>query len=509
MHQASEHNGPIVYSAEQPPTSTQRRGLSVKLMAYVGVAVIVALFLAIIAANLLLARNHFQPSEAVAQHLSDKAESIHGQLLLLRQIVGNVAVQPTTQDILEYNDTSGAQAWALQMRRFLPQAIGVALLAENGQVLGEPAGHQLGPQCFSDLVRISQGGGVPVPPVHRQDPRNEHYDLTAPVLDEAENPIGTLIVSFRLDTLRELVKNSANANQNLTLRDGHGEIIARQINLDGEHNTHSSTLAIDGTNWQLSLTEKAPASLPSFFSLVTFNISALLLAVGVVIFLLRFAMRRLSTDFENVKGLLNRLTEDTLPDNGLPTPLLRETAEILPTIGLIHRKLDKKRQLLERHQLTDSLTGLPNQRQFDIDFTRAYDFARRGADVCTAALHLSGLDPLTPEQREQAIKVLGRTLRDNARKVDYVAQLEDGQFVLLMFGMKADSATSRLERLHALFLHQQKQHPAIEDEHICGFCCGYTLIHGHRDNNAAEVLERARGALAEAEASACQQIIKG
>ncbi len=512
MYPASERSGPVVYSAEQRPTPTrQRRGLSVKLMAYAGVTIIVALFLAITAANLLLTRNHYQPSEdeAIVQHLSDKAENVHGQLALLGQIVNNVAVQPTTQDILEYNDSSGAQAWALQMRRFLPQAVGVALLTENGQVLGEPAGHQLDPQCLSDLVRLSQGGDVATPPVHRRDPHSRHYDLTVPVLDEAENPIGTLIVSFQLDTLRELVKNSADANQNLTLRDGRGEIIAQQINLDGDHDTRTSALTIDGTNWQLSLTEKTPASLPGFLSLVIFNISALLLTVGVVAFLLRFAKRRLSTDFENVKGLLDHLTKDKLPDNGLPAPQLRETAEILPSIGLIHRNLDKKQQLIERHQLTDPLTDLPNRRQFDIDFARAYDFARRGADICTAVLHLSGLDPLTPKQRERAIKILGRTLRENARKVDYVARLEDGQFALLMFGMKTNGATPCLERLRALFLRQQKQHPAIEDKHICNLYCGYTLIHGHRDNHVAEVLDRARDALTEAEASAGQRIVNG
>lgn len=509
MHQTTEHDGPVVVSANPRAARGRKwRGLSVRLMAHVSAVVVVLLFLAITAINLLLTRNHYQPSEdeTIVQHLRDKAEGVRGQLALLNRIVANVAVQPTTQDILEYTDSASAQAWALQMRRFLPQAIGVALLTEDGRVLGEPAEHQLGPQCLTDLARLSQGVPVKQPPVHRRDPGQAHYDLTAPVLDEADNRIGTLIVSFALDTLRERVKNGANANQNLVLRDGHGEPIAQRVNLHSDRDTHSRTLGIDDTDWQLTLTEETPVSQPGFLSLVIFNVSALLLTVGVVAFLLRFAMRRLDADYQNVKGLLDQLTRGGLPGDPLPTPRLRETAEILPAIDSIHRELDKKQQLIERHQLTDELTGLPNRRQFDHDFARAYDFARRGSEVCTAVLHIAGLDPLPPKQRERVIRILGRTLRENARKVDYVARLEDGEFVMLMFGMKADGATPCLERMNARFMRQQKQHPAIEAGQVCTLCCGYTMIHGHRDS-ADEVLERAWDALTEAEASACKQIV--
>jgi hypothetical protein len=70
-----------------------------------------------------------------------------------------------------------------------------------------------------------------------------------------------------------------------------------------------------------------------------------------------------------------------------------------------------------------------------------------------------------------------------------------------MFGMTHDGATPCLERLHKSFLGKQTQHPAIPDTLVCSLHCGYTLIHPHRDNSAAEVLKRTEIALTEAQSS--------
>ena len=236
-------------------------------------------------------------------------------------------------------------------------------------------------------------------------------------------------------------------------------------------------------------------------SLAIFNISALLLTIGIVAFLVRYALRTLGTDFAQIKTLLNNLAEGGVQTEEFATPQLRETAEILPAISHIQRGMEKKQQLLQHRQLSDELTGLPNRRQFNIEFARAYDFARRGTSVCVVRLHLQGLDKLNNKQTEQVAKILAKTLQEHTRKVDHVARLDTEQFALLMFGMSTHGIVPCLERMHRSFLGLQAQHPAIDDTLICSLQFGYTLIHAHRDNSAADVLKRAEAALSEAQVS--------
>ncbi len=527
MFQTNEHSGPVVYVTEQansasPPatdadaaanTAAERKSLfsafSVKFIAYTSAIVIVTLFLSITATNLFLAKTYYQGSEdsGLSQRLADKAHTLESQLAFFQEIVNHVATQPTTQDILENNDETSAQTWALQMRRFLPQAMGVALLSTSGKILGAPADTQLGPQSLTDLAKLSQGEHIKMPPVHRLTPETSHFDLVAPVLDDADTPLGMVFVNFGLSTLQPLLKGNTNSGQKLVLRDGSGNTITQNDHLGNPDKTQHLEMNLAHSDWQLSLTESADRSLPSFLSLVIFNTSALLLTVGIIAFMVRYALRSLGTDFSQIKSLLNNLAEGEPLAEEFATPQLRETAEILPAISHIQRGIDKKQQLLQTQQLNDEVTGLPNRRQFNIEFARAYDFARRGTPVCVVRIHVEGLNKLSDKQTTQTLKLLSKTLKEHARKVDHIAHLDADQFALLMFSMTNEGATPCLERLHKSFLGKQVQHPAIPDTLICSLHCGYTLIHPHRDNSAAEVLKRTETALSEAQESEQRSII--
>lgn len=526
MFQTNEHSGPVVYVTEQVnspaedaateatnQTKSERKPLfgafSVKFIAYTSAIVIVALFLSITATNLLLAKTYYQGSEdnGLSLRLADKARAVESQLAFFQQIVNHVATQPTTQDILENTDKISAQTWAMQMRRFLPQAKGVALLTNSGEILGAPADTQLGPQSLTDLAKLSQGEKISMPPVHRLTAETSHFDLVAPVLDETDTPLGMVFVSFGLNTLQPLLKGNTNSGQKLVLRDGRGNAIAQHDRLNQDKDAEDLKLYINKTDWQLSLTENIQQSLPSFLSLVIFNISALLLTVGIIAFMVRYARNSLGTDFSQVKSLLNNLAEGEPLAEEFDTPQLRETAEILPAISHIQRGLDKKQQLLQTQQINNEITGLPNRRQFSNEFARAYDFARRGTSVCVVRLQVQGLDKLDEQQNTQVLKLLSKTLKEHMRKVDHIAHLDTDQFALLMFGMSAEGATPCLERLHKSFLGKQAQLPTLPDTLICNLHCGYTLIHPHRDNSAAEVLKRTESALGEAQSSEQRSII--
>ena len=510
MYQASEHSGPVVYSSDQKrgPEHLQY-ALSIKLIAYASATIIVFLFIGITAINLNLSKTHYQGSNTdLPQYLTDKATAIETQLSLFNKIIKNVATQPTTQDILEHRDEAGAQAWALQMRRFLPQALGVTLLTSNGKVMGDPPGQRLTPQCLTDMSKINQREATKAPAVHTDSSGITHFDLTTHIFDEAENPVGLLFVSFGMDSLKPLLHQKIDTVGYFNLLDGYGTVFNPQQNASNNSaDTTKSQVSIAGTDWQLSLIEPTSELRPSFLILTIFNVAALLVMVSIIGFLVRYILRSMTTDFEQVKSLLNSLAEGEPLEEELATPQLRETAEVFPAITHINRNIDKKQQLLEHHELSDQLTGLSNRRQFNIEFARAYDFARRGTPVCVVIMRITGLEKLNQNQAYQVIKVLSKTLVEHARKVDHPARLDYGEFALLMFGASPEGTTPCLERVCRSFRKRQNEHPAIPKDHVCTLYCGYTRIHAHRDKNAAQVLKRAEAALDEAQESSDHHII--
>ena len=520
MFQTNEHNGPVVYVTKQthsvtqsdtpetnadPHTSNKRKPLfgvfSVKFIAYTSAVVIIILFLSVTITNLLLTKTYYQNSgnNEFSQRLADKARTLESQLAFFQQIVDHVATQPTTQDILENKDDASAQTWALQIRRFLPQAMGMALLSNSGQVMGAPADAQLGPQSLTDLAKLSQGESTKMPPVHRLTASTSHFDLVAPVLDETGAPLGMVFVNFGLTTLQPLLRNNTNNGQKLVLRDGNNNAITQHDRLGNPDEIRQQEITLENSDWQLSLIESAERSVPSFLSLAIFNISALLLTVGIIAFMVRYTLCTLSADFSQIKTLLNNLAKGESLVKKFDAPQLRETAEIFPAISHIQHGLDKKQRLLKTRQLNDEITGLPNRRQFEHEFARAYDFARRGTPVCVVRLHVQKLNNLNSKQINQVLKLLSKTLKAHVRKVDHIAHLDKDQFALLMFGMTANGATPCLERLHKSFVEQQLRHPEIPDTLNCDLFCGYTLIHPLRDNSAANVLKRVEQALADAQ----------
>jgi GGDEF domain-containing protein len=520
MYQASKHSGPVISPTNQPLSAlagqrTHSGTFSIRSRIYTSAGIIILLLLVIAVINLIVTKNYYRHTDdqATYQRLGDKIQAIETHLAFLQQIIDHIAVQPTTQNILESRDGVAAQAWALQIRSFLPQALGVAVLDHDGKIFGTPLGHDneqaISAQCLADLAQISQGAAVVKPPIHREPGYAPHFDLTAPVLDATKNNIGLLYISFNLATLQTSLQNATGNGQRLELSNKRGIPIAWQNRLDLPNEIRQASLGVRGTDWQLTLIEAANRWPPGLLGLSLFNISAFLLIIGIIAFLARLTLRSLKIDFTQVKGLLSNLAEGTDLAEEQLTPQLRETAEILPAISHIRHNLDKKQQLLEHQCLSDPLTNLANQRQFNLDFARAYDFARRGNPVCVALLQLAPSEHLNTLQIEQILKIFAKALRKHTRKVDIIARLDEDRFALLMFGMKTDGVRPCLERQQQNFRDSQARHPAFtENDLYSSLDCSYTLIHPHRDSNATEVFTRTEAALVEARASTEHSIIK-
>ena len=453
--------------------------------------------------NLLLVRNHYKnyKNEQIHEQLENKALILGKQLRLYRQVIKNVAAEPNTRDMLMFSDIAGAHAWALQMRKFLPQSIGVALLSKNGKVLGDPVTLRLGPQCLTDLTRLTQGEDVNHPPIHRDIPELSHFDLTTPVLDENETQVGILFVSFSLDTLKETLQESVSKEQLLQLLDTDGEPIAVAGSISTAHEQYSVSMKVPSSSWTIKVTENLTTSVPIYLTLSLSNLTTSVVVIALILFFIMYATRIFKTDFEKVKRRLMQISEGNFREPS-PDIQLKESAEVLPYLEYISRDIQKQQQMIANQSWIDELTGLPNRRHFNNEFVRAYNLARRGISMAVVLIDLDNFKQLNSRAGttagDQALKLLANTLQQYCRKTDFAARLGGDEFALLLLDMQPDKIRPCLEKLAETFLAQQERHPAVPDDLRCTLSCGYTFINVHRDYNAAAVLTRADKTLDEA-----------
>ncbi|WP_455204184.1 sensor domain-containing diguanylate cyclase [Kaarinaea lacus] len=469
---------------------------SIKKTVYVTATIIVALLFVSAIFNLLLVRSHYENYENAQIHeqVKNKALIIGRQLKIYKQVLTNLANEANTRDLLMFAEPGTAHNWAVEMRKYLPQSIGVALLSRNGKVLGDPVTLRLGPQCMTDLTRLSQGDQVAHPPIHRDIPELSHYDLTTPVYDEEGEQIGILFVSFTLDTLKAVLQESVSKEQLLQLMDAEGEPIAVAGSISTTREQYSVSMPVPDSSWTIKVTENLTSSLPIYLTLSLSNIITSLVVIGLILFFIAYVTRVVRNDYENVKKRLSNVSEGIF-DEEEPAIQLKESGEILPYIEYISRDIQKKQQMIANQSWVDDLTGLPNRRHFNNEFVRAYNLARRGIPMAVVLVDLDNFKKLNLQAGtaagDQALKLFANTLQQYCRKTDFAARLGGDEFALLLLDMQPDKIRPCLEKLSETFLEQQERHPAVPDELRCTISCGYTFINVHRDYNAAAVLTRA------------------
>jgi GGDEF domain-containing protein/uncharacterized membrane protein len=446
---------------------------SIRKVVYITATVIIGLLLVSAIANLLLVRSHYEnyENQQINEQVKNKALIVGRQLKIYKQVIANVAAEPNTRDLLMFGDTNAAHNWAMEMRKYLPQSIGVALLSKAGNVLGDPVTLRLGPQCLTDLTRLSQGENVAHPPIHRDIPELSHYDLTTPVFDDAGEQMGILFVSFSLDTLKAVLQESVSKEQLLQLLDSDGEPIAVAGAISTSREQYSVSMPVPDSSWTIKVTENLTSSLPIYLTLSLSSLTTSLLVIALIIFFIVYVTRLLKSDYEKVKKKLTEVSEGVFNEEA-PNIQLMESAEILPYIEYISRDIQKKQQMIANQSWVDDLTGLPNRRHFNNEFVRAYNLARRGIPMAVVLIDLDNFKKLNSQAGktagDQALKLFANTLQQYCRKT-----------------------RPCLEKLSETFLEQQERHPAVPDELRCTISCGYTFINVHRDYNAAAVLTRA------------------
>ena len=469
---------------------------SIRKIVYITATVIIALLLISAIVNLLLVRSHYQnyENQQIHEQVKNKALIIGRQLKIYKQVIANLAAEPNTRDMLLFGDNTTSHNWAVEMRKYIPQSIGIALLSRNGVVLGDPVTLRLGPQCMTDLTRLSQGENVDHPPIHRDIPELSHYDLTTPVYDEEGEQMGILFVSFSLDTLKAVLQESVSKEQLLQLLEADGEPIAVAGAISTSREQYSVSMPVPDSSWTIKVTENLASSSPIYLTLSLSNVMTSAAVISLIIFFIAYVTRIVKSDYEKVKHKLAEVSESVFNEEA-PSIQLKESAEILPYVEYIARDIQKKQQMIANQSWVDDLTGLPNRRHFNNEFVRAYNLARRGIPMAVVLIDLDNFKKLNSQAGktagDQALKLFANTLQQYCRKTDFAARLGGDEFALLLLDMQPDKIRPCLEKLSETFLEQQERHPAVPDELRCTISCGYTFINVHRDYNAAAVLTRA------------------
>jgi diguanylate cyclase (GGDEF)-like protein len=110
---------------------------------------------------------------------------------------------------------------------------------------------------------------------------------------------------------------------------------------------------------------------------------------------------------------------------------------------------------LELLSLTDELTGLPNRRHFDREFSRRLGLAKRyGEQGAVALVDMDGFkqinDTYGHSVGDQALHTFGQLLVRNVRTTDLVARLGGDEFVMLMIQGNGNEAMARMRLVQRL-----------------------------------------------------------
>jgi diguanylate cyclase (GGDEF)-like protein len=131
---------------------------------------------------------------------------------------------------------------------------------------------------------------------------------------------------------------------------------------------------------------------------------------------------------------------------------LRILTSVAPRIGTAIENALKVKELQERASI-DLISGLPTLRAMtqalDLDLIRA---KRQNQSLAVIVAQFSGLSSLQPETSnsygDRAVCEAARLLKTGCREYDHVARIGDDTFALILPGMKRETLSHKIEKLH-------------------------------------------------------------
>lgn len=394
--------------------------------------------------------------ESAQNRLDATAAAIANQVIFYQGVVDLVAKSNDSAETLMFAEPHEAEHWSKELRRLLPGAFGLAMATSDGEVIGNPRAQRVGPSCVEDLAHFATGNDTTYPPVHREIPGMEHFDLLSSITTAEGETAGLLFLSFRLDKLQLLLQRSLHEGDKLLLLDGKGEPMAAVGERPRGPHTLSLETPVDSTDWTLRLVTQHAQHQAVIRQVAGLNLMLILCAGALIGGIIHRFARSMNRDLDGIhRAMTNVLKGDFSP--GQYPSKVAEIARILPDIERIAAALHEKTEQLREQSLTDPLTRLRNRRHFDVIIHHQFERSKRHPPALLMLIDVNDFkrvnDRLGHKRGDTALRELADFLLSHTRASDECARLGGDEFAVIL----EDIALADIETWVEEFLRKHDQ----------------------------------------------------
>ena len=429
-------------------------------------------------------------------------EATHTQVSVVRLLdyynamLDKAARDPDLIDLMRLGTVAEQQAWAISRQRLLPDLLGVALVAPNGEVMGDALSLRVGQRCQEDMQRAHTLRDLR-PLLHREIRGAEHFDLVSEVHDTGGEVLGGVFLSVRLAQVQRIVDDTLHPEHAMTVLDSEGNIIARRGTIKGP--LREVRLEIPDVGWVLV----AQSPVLWFTRSGEMQVLAGLVTLGAVLLLLGLGMLRVRRAVQNDVASTRDALTALAREESVPTimPHYAEFEAAAADINLIAQHLQQQRARLEHLSLTDPLTALPNRRAFETRFPQAQGLAERQHAVALVLLDIDNFKGVNDRYGhgvgDQVLLALAQSLKDLTRRADLAARLAGDEFVVLLTDLDAEGVNAWYQRLADRFRSELNAFGLTLNT---GISAGQTWLAASARDSIDDALMRADHALYQAKA---------
>lgn len=469
------------------------------------------LILILIGTILTLIKRHSdrQLSNMLIENATTYAVVLEGKIKTVRDQLKQISSEDEVVELLLSNDTILAEEWALHYNKYLPNSLGLALLSNDGDILGDPHALRIGLACIHDLQNHHEPHNFNQLPIHNNSPKLKHFDVTSPVYGPNSELLGIVFASFYLTILQDVIDNLVQQGQQLRVIQADGTPVVEttpQTNLDTAHQ-----VTIGGSDWQLELLS-TPIDTSSFEKLVVLVSLLIGTIISIIIFMLsRKICGSFLEEIHNIRTGLRKIADGSFDDH-FQQPKFIEMSEVLPAIeevtDLIHRQ---KQELLKLSQ-TDELTGLPNRRKFYEELNKMWKLSGRGLDCCLLLIDLDNFKIINDSEGHSVgdivLQLFANCLNNCRRETDIIGRLGGDEFAVLLPNTQNKAAAAWYHKLTDCFIASQTGHNELSGLTTCTLSCGIICMDPAYQSHFNEVVKNADEALYQAKSAGKNQMIQ-
>ena len=440
--------------------------------------------------------------EASTQVVRETASRVNGLTNQQRQALQQIARLPGVVGALEQGTAPERDHQADEIKSRLPGALAVYLLPRDsaGALIRAEA---LDPACFEYVQRTASANMPAAPEFHAPGTPPEHYDLVAPVRDENQKPVGSLLVRFTPAPLRAVLEPSLPPGGYMELQQPATGGSVQTVLIVGEvpaTPTTTVTSTLGDTRWTLVYQPAAtsPAMLSGnriyYFVFILFAFTAIIL---VLFRLYRQTIQAVRHDIESLIRLFHDLREGSAR---VDYPMeLSEFGAIFEYLRDRGQKLVEEKEKLKGMGLIDHLSQLSNRRHFEMRLKKLFEASKANGPSSVLIIDMDHFKQVNDRHGHDAGDALivgfANALHKAVRQTDVLARLGGDEFCIIYAYAPLAKAQVLVERLRAQLPRELPLTKGII--HQLRWTGGLSAMHD-KDAKPDDVLWRADQALLQA-----------